>query len=467
MAACSGSPGGPTAPKPGLGSAVSSTSATPASTGGAGQAVLRTVDPMELPGAVHATQVQTETRSTWQPRVHITWPLTVRAPGLLDALRTMAAAKAVAFTRDFGKGATKAELTGTWQLLADGASVQGARLVLTEFAGASTGASSHTWYAPVGKAHRVWRSSELVVPAAADRLLALAQAANREAGWGELDVVGITADDVLGDLTFTPDGGLRLIADKGVLAGADHGMVALEVDRATTDALLSDAGRSVRAALAEPLWTSAPPVQPTPAAVPGVDCQVKKCIALTFDDGPGPLTAGIVDVLVKHHARATFFVLGPAAQSSLGLLKRMHEQGMAIGDHTWTHSQLSRLGAAQATREITSTAEVVELATGVRPVAVRPPYGAFTKQTPHAGYAFVLWDVDTEDWKNRNTATTTQRALTGAHRGAIILMHDIHSSTAKAVETIVTKLQAQGYTLVTVPEVTGGLVAGQDYYRGR
>lgn len=71
------------------------------------------------------------------------------------------------------------------------------------------------------------------------------------------------------------------------------------------------------------------------------------------------------------------------------------------------------------------------------------------------GWPIVLWEVDTEDWKNRDAAVTTAQVMEGAYPGAIVLMHDIHPSTAKALPGIISGLQERGYTLVTLPELVG------------
>ncbi|MEL4357710.1 MULTISPECIES: polysaccharide deacetylase family protein [unclassified Luteococcus] len=222
---------------------------------------------------------------------------------------------------------------------------------------------------------------------------------------------------------------------------------------------------------ATPSATASPSTTPTPSpsatpspAQPRVDCAVNKCLALTFDDGPGPYTDQILDALVKHKATATFFVLGEQVKAFPKQLQREHQLGMAIGDHSWSHRDLSRASREKATEELTSTADVIKQVTGTAPTMVRPPYGAFRKSTPHAGMPFVLWDVDTLDWKNRSASRTTELALAGAHRGAIILMHDIHPSTARAVPGMIAALQAKGYTLVTVPELLGPMSPGGVYF---
>ncbi|RLZ02544.1 hydrolase [Kocuria tytonicola] len=208
----------------------------------------------------------------------------------------------------------------------------------------------------------------------------------------------------------------------------------------------------------------AAPTTPVPRPAHTTDCTKAKCIALTFDDGPGPFTSAILDALEKAKARASFFMIGSAITTDPGIVRRMAAAGMGVGNHTWSHPQVTALTPDQVTGEITRQSSAVAAATGHEPFAVRPPYGAFTRSTPHAGLPFVLWDVDTEDWKNLDPTRTTQRALSGAHPGAIVLMHDIHPSTAKALPGIIAALQKQGYTLVTVDELLPGMDPSGSYY---
>ncbi len=103
---------------------------------------------------------------------------------------------------------------------------------------------------------------------------------------------------------------------------------------------------------------------------------------------------------------------------------------------------------------------------------MRPPYGAtndtVTQVLADRGASSILWNVDTEDWKNADVAITTQRALDGAKPGAIILMHDIHPTTVQAVPRIIDALQALGYTLVTVPQLLGDdLAPGSTHFSQR
>lgn len=146
-------------------------------------------------------------------------------------------------------------------------------------------------------------------------------------------------------------------------------------------------------------------------------------------------------------------------------------EGHVVGDHTWSHPDLRRLGSDEIADELGRTAQTVADAAGVTPTHVRPPYGAVDEHVLQVlaarGEAAVLWDVDTEDWKNEDMAETTRRAVEGARPGAIVLMHDVHPTTVQALPGIVDQLRAAGYTLVTVPQILGDRRSGSARSRGR
>lgn len=188
----------------------------------------------------------------------------------------------------------------------------------------------------------------------------------------------------------------------------------------------------------------------------------KPMIALTFDDGPSyENTEKILNVLTKNNARATFFVVGTNAEAYPDILKKEIEAGCQIGNHTAEHLNLSELSDKEVTNAVEKVNNIVKKATGVVPTAVRPPYGAYNKKVQKIlnKYKFILWSVDTEDWKDLDAKKTSKKVLSEAYDGAIILMHDIHPSTAEAAETFVPKLIEQGYQLVTVDELL--------YYKGK
>ncbi len=194
-------------------------------------------------------------------------------------------------------------------------------------------------------------------------------------------------------------------------------------------------------------------------------------IALTFDDGPSVHTPAFLDVLEKYNARATFFVLGGNLRGNqIETVKRAVSLGNEIGNHTMSHLQLTKRSASSVRAQIDGVTLLITGITGVQPTLFRPPYGSYNsnvlKQLTQSGYACILWSLDTLDWKTQNANETARVVLEKAKDGDIVLMHDSHVSSAKALERIVQGLQARGFQLVTVSELAmhrGGVSAGQTY----
>ena len=185
-----------------------------------------------------------------------------------------------------------------------------------------------------------------------------------------------------------------------------------------------------------------------------------KEVALTFDDGPGPFTPQVLSVLEQNHARATFFVIGRMLRYFGSSTVREIEDGDVIGDHTENHPMLAHLPAHEQHEELFEQIARVELLGGRRPVLFRPPYGSFNATTmrelQRLHLLMVLWSVDTDDYEQPGVPTIVQRAIEGAHPGAIILMHDAggqRQQTIEALPTIIKQLRARGYKLVTVPRL--------------
>ncbi|QIN28455.1 polysaccharide deacetylase family protein [Brevibacterium luteolum] len=197
-----------------------------------------------------------------------------------------------------------------------------------------------------------------------------------------------------------------------------------------------------------------------------VDCAETKCVALTYDDGPGEDTPQLLDALAAEGVPATFFVKGTSIAGNEATLKRIAEEGHEIGSHTWNHPQLTKISRSAAEREHARINGAIEKVTGEKPTVFRPPYGAFAKGVPDGGLPSIIWSLDTNDWQNKKAPEKTVKAATTDVRpGDIILMHDIHKPSVEASPQIIAKLKAQGFTLVTVSELFGGeLKPGQSYY---
>lgn len=182
-------------------------------------------------------------------------------------------------------------------------------------------------------------------------------------------------------------------------------------------------------------------------------------VALTFDDGPSAAyTPKVLDILKRHGAKATFFVLGQLAVNHKDILARAVAEGHEVGAHTWSHINMSSSSDEKIISEMDRTNAVITEAIGRRPLIMRPPYGATNKHIldlmmSRYGMASIMWNVDTQDWKHPGVSVVTDRVLSRARNGSIILLHDIHASTLAAVEGIVTGLQNRGFRLVTVSEL--------------
>ncbi|MCM3090848.1 MULTISPECIES: polysaccharide deacetylase family protein [unclassified Cytobacillus] len=183
-----------------------------------------------------------------------------------------------------------------------------------------------------------------------------------------------------------------------------------------------------------------------------------KYIALTFDDGPHPkVTPLILDILKKHNAKATFYMLGSQAQFYPALASQVAEEGHEIGNHSNSHADLSSLGAKEIRKEMEEASAKIKEASGQLPATVRPPYGAMNEDVKKiAGMAqtpLILWSVDSLDWKTLNAQSIKKIVKANAVPGSIVLMHDIHMPTAQALPELLTYLEKEGYEFITVSQL--------------
>lgn len=187
---------------------------------------------------------------------------------------------------------------------------------------------------------------------------------------------------------------------------------------------------------------------------PDVDCNKEKCVALTFDDGPGRYTERLLNQLKEAKVPATFYLLGQNAPVYPKTVQRMVHEGHQLGNHTLSHKSLTTLSKAQVSHEVRDSAKEIEKVAGTSPDTMRPPYGARNKDVDsRIDVPLVLWDVDTLDWQHRDSKKTVKIAMDEVSDGSIILMHDIHESSVKAVPNLIKKLKKKGYKLVTVNEL--------------
>ena len=187
----------------------------------------------------------------------------------------------------------------------------------------------------------------------------------------------------------------------------------------------------------------------------------KRGVALTFDDGPNHHTTPyILDILKKRHLKAVFFVLGVQANKYPDIVKRIHDEGHIVGNHTYGHKNLAKLKPAAIKKEIESTNKLIEKITGTKPKFIRPPYGSVNKAVVEAineeGMSMVLWTVDTKDWHSKNEKAVLKEVdrqlhiSSGKCIGGAILMHDIYPSTVRALDPVLDKLASNNYKVYSV-----------------
>lgn len=185
------------------------------------------------------------------------------------------------------------------------------------------------------------------------------------------------------------------------------------------------------------------------------DREIKKQVALTFDDGPsGEYTPRLLDGLKERNVRATFFLLGEQIDQYPDIVKRMHEEGHLIGCHSYRHVNFRSLSEGKACEQIKKTSERIAALTGVYPAYVRPPYGNWLPALDRDFcMAEVLWDVDPLDWSCGNAGTVVRRVLADVGEYDIILMHDSSQSSVDAALELIDTMQKDGYEFVTVEDL--------------
>lgn len=176
----------------------------------------------------------------------------------------------------------------------------------------------------------------------------------------------------------------------------------------------------------------------------------KPMLAFTFDDGPNPLTAKLMDAFDQYDANATFFMVGPNIEQNPELVKDMVQRGFVIGNHTWSHEvELTKLSSTQLNQEIYDTQDALFKACGKDARFLRAPYGSYDTDVVKASpMTMIHWGIDSKDWKSRNVASIKKEILNHLFDGAIILEHDIYDTSVEAAMELLPELKEQGYQIV-------------------
>ncbi len=199
----------------------------------------------------------------------------------------------------------------------------------------------------------------------------------------------------------------------------------------------------------------------------------KPMVALTFDDGPyKPASSIILDAVERTGARVTFFILGERVANEKETILRGNSLGCEYGNHTWNHANLSEATAEEINEQIKKTDDALLSVIGKESKLLRAPYAAVNDTVAqNVSKPFIGWAVDTEDWKNKDSASIRDMVLENISDGDIVLMHDLYKSTANAAVEIIDALIDRGFQVVTVSELMEAreinMSAGKVYYRAR
>jgi len=210
------------------------------------------------------------------------------------------------------------------------------------------------------------------------------------------------------------------------------------------------------------------PSDPTPGTKPPATKPTpnkdEKLVALTFDDGPdGKYTPQVLELLKKYKIKATFFLVGPQVEKYPDTVKQIVDEGHSIGNHTWSHKDMTKLTKKAQGEEIDKTQNAIFKAAGIKPHLMRAPFGALSdtllETLADREMKHVYWTVDTKDWAGTSVAEMRKNVLAHTRSGGILLMHTFGGRknaldhTVKLLPLIIGDLSKKGYKFVTVDEL--------------
>ncbi|WP_243291651.1 delta-lactam-biosynthetic de-N-acetylase [Bacillus sp. FJAT-47783] len=188
----------------------------------------------------------------------------------------------------------------------------------------------------------------------------------------------------------------------------------------------------------------------------------KKDIYLTFDNGyENGYTPKVLDILKKHNVPATFFVTGHYLDDKPELVKRMVKEGHIVGNHSWSHPDLTKVRDEQVKKELDLVSEKVEKLTGQKgTIYLRPPRGIFSERTlalsKQYGYHNIFWSLAFVDWKidqQKGWEYAYNNIMKQIHPGAVILLHTVSKDNADALDQVIQDLKKEGYQFKSLDDL--------------
>ncbi len=191
----------------------------------------------------------------------------------------------------------------------------------------------------------------------------------------------------------------------------------------------------------------------------------EKVCAVSFDAAWGAEdTDTLIEILDKYKVKATFFVVGEWVDKYPDEVKKLHDAGHDVMNHSDTHKYLTKVDNAGLVSEVENCSKKIEQITGVKPNLIRPPYGDYNsnvvKKIESMGYYVIQWDVDSLDWKDLSADEIYSRVTERTKNGSIILFHNAAKNTPEALPKILEKLKNDGFKFKKISD----MIYKKDYY---
>lgn len=183
-----------------------------------------------------------------------------------------------------------------------------------------------------------------------------------------------------------------------------------------------------------------------------------KVVLFTFDDGPTKRSKDIIKILSENNIKTIFFINGIHDKENKGVIQSMFEAGHSIGNHTWSHQNLSKINYEKAVKEIDDNSKLIKAITGANPTFFRSPFGMSTKETREyvksSGMLAMNWSGAAKDWESstKNKDVFIKNVMQDLHGGAIILLHE-HPHTVAFLPDLIEAIKSAGYTFITPSQI--------------
>lgn len=181
----------------------------------------------------------------------------------------------------------------------------------------------------------------------------------------------------------------------------------------------------------------------------------KKSVALTFDDGPSrEYNSLILKELEKNKAHATFFMVGTMMESCGSCVLETYKSGNEVASHTYEHMNIKNKSNKEVRDSLNKVNKIYYNLTGDTIKYLRPPYGSYSKRNlEDATVPFILWNLDTEDWRYKNADHIVNYIINNVSDGSIILMHELYDTSYEALKIVLPKLYRMGYQVVSISDL--------------